>query len=204
VAQINAPLLDKFVMTFFQQQTFETLQLARFICRSPKFKTHDEAHVLFSDHDALISFSQTHARKLELRISCRRPDLQLSSLAQICSSSFPQTFVPFVETLHILEGEFPPPYWPDDIESNQWLALLRPFIVVKRLYISRRLVPGIAPALQELVGERVTEALPALQTLFLEEPLPSEPVQEAIGQFIATRQLAGYPIAMSCCKFEVR
>ena len=204
VAQIDAPLLDKFVMTFFQQQTFDTAQLARFISRIPKFQAHDEAHVFFSDHDALISFSQTNARKLELRVSCRRPDLQLSSLAQICSSSFSRAFAPVVESLHILQGEFSPLYWPDDIESSQWLALLRPFSAVKGLYISRRLVPGIAPALQELVGERLTEALPALQTLCLEEPLPSEPVQEAIGQFVGARQLAGHPITMSCCKFEVR
>jgi hypothetical protein len=204
VAQIDAPLLDRFIMTFFQQQTFDTPHLARFIRRTPKFEAHDEAHVFFSDHDALISFSQTHARKLELRISCRRPNLQLSSLAQICSSSFPLAFIPVVKSLHILQDEFSPLYWPDDIESSQWLALLRPFTAVKSLYISRRLVPGIAPALQELVGEGVTEALPSLQTLFLEEPLPSEPVQEAIWRFVGARQLAGHNIIMSCCKFEVR
>ena len=88
-------------------------------------------------------------------------------------------------------------HWQDDIENSQWLELLHPFTAVKDLYISQEFTPRIAPALQELVGERVTEVLPALQTLFLEEPLPSGPVQETIGQFVAARQLAGHPIAVS-------
>jgi hypothetical protein len=42
---------------------------------------------------------------------------------------------------------------------------------VKNLHLSREFVPRITPALQELVGERVTEVLPALGTVFLEESL---------------------------------
>jgi hypothetical protein len=58
-------------------------------------------------------------------------------------------------------------------------------------------MPSIAPALQELVGERVIEVLPALQSLFLQERDPSGPVQEAIGKFVAAQQLASYPIIVS-------
>ena len=39
--------------------------------------------------------------------------------------------------------------------------------------------------------------LPALQTLFLEGPLPSGPVQEAIEHFIAARQLSARPVFLS-------
>jgi hypothetical protein len=39
--------------------------------------------------------------------------------------------------------------------------------------------------------------LPALQALFLEEPLPSGPVLEIIRKFVAARQLAGHPVAVS-------
>jgi hypothetical protein len=39
-------------------------------------------------------------------------------------------------------------------------------------------------------------ALPVLQTLPLEEPLPP-PVRESIGQFVAARQLAGLPVVLS-------
>ena len=96
------------------------------------------------------------------------------------------------------------PLWQDDIEDSpgQWLELLRPFTAVNDLYVSKIFVPRIAPALQELVGERATEALPALQTLFLRETLSSGPVQEAIEQFVTARQLSSHPIAVSHWKGE--
>ena len=47
------------------------------------------------------------------------------------------------------------------------------------------------------VGERAIEVLPALQSLFLEELHPSGPVEEAIGKFVAARQLAGHLIIVS-------
>ncbi len=82
------------------------------------------------------------------------------------------------------------------MEDTQWLDLLHPFTSVKDLELSRDSVPFVAPALQELSGKRVTEVLPALQNLFLAESQPSGPVQEAIGKFIAARQLAGFPVTV--------
>ena len=102
-----------------------------------------------------------------------------------------------MEYLVIVEDRSWRPRWQDDIESSQWLELLHPFTSVKALYLSWEFVPRIAPTLQELVGERVVEVLPALQGLFIEELLPPGPVQEAIGKFVAARQLAGHPIAIS-------
>jgi hypothetical protein len=55
---------------------------------------------------------------------------------------------------------------------------------------SWRVVPRIAPTLQELVGERVIEVLPALQCLFLDKLHPSGTVQEEIVKFVNARQLA--------------
>ena len=108
----------------------------------------------------------------------------------------PQALIPTVKSLYI-QSRFLQLHWQDDIESSQWLELFYPFTAVKDLYLFREFVPRIAPVLQELVGERVTEVLPALQNLFLEEPLPSGHVQEIIGQFVDARQLAGHPIAIS-------
>ena len=196
VARIDAPLLDKCHITFFHQLIFDTPQLAQFISRTPKFKTHDEARVFFSAWAVSITTSQTSNGALELAISCKQPDWQLSSLAQLCSSSLSQILIPMMEHLYIRSG-LPRGRWQDDIESSQWLELLHPFTAVKGLYASREIAPRIAPAIQELVGERVTEVLPALRGLFLEEPFPSEPVQEIIGRFVAARQLADHPIAVS-------
>ena len=194
VARIDAPLLDKLDIVFFHQLMFNTPQLARFISRSPKLKTHDGAHVFFYTESVLVSFPQTFSGSLNLAILCSQSDWQLSSLAQVCSSSFHQVLVPAVEHLYIHEGGCAQLRWQDDIESSQWLELLYPFTAVKGLHISLGFVPRIASFLQELAGEGVTEVLPALQSIF---SLPSGPVQ-AIGRFVATRQLASHPVAVSC------
>jgi len=57
--------------------------------------------------------------------------------------------------------------WQDD--DIEWLELLLPFTAVKDLFLSKEFAPRIAPFLQELVGGRTTEVLPALERLSLEE-----------------------------------
>ena len=202
LARIDAPLLDKSSIFFFHQLIFDLPQLAQFISRTPKFKAHDQARVSFYDWGVQVTFGGS----LDLAISCRKLDWQLSSLAQICSSSFLQTLVPMVECLsiEIAQVYLDEQRWQYAIENSQWLELLHPFAAVKDLYISEMFAPYIAPALQELSGESVTEVLPALQSLFLER-YPSDYsrlVQESIGQFVSARQLAGHPIAVSRWEVE--
>ena len=193
VARIDAPLLYRLTITFrvFHQSFFYTPRLAEFISRIPTLKTHIEARVFFCGQYVEVEIG----RKLQLKLSCGQSDWQFSSLAQVCRSSFPRGFILAVEHLYFLENG----YWrlQPDIENSQWLELLRPFSAVKHLYLCPVFIRSIAPALQDLVGDRLTEVLPALQTLFLDETLSSGPVPEAIGQFVAARQLAGHPIAIS-------
>jgi hypothetical protein len=196
VARIDAPLLDNLQATFFHQLIFDTPQLTRFISRTPKLNAPNNARLAFSGKDVSVTLSRTFDREIKLAISCSQSDWQLSSLAQVCSSSFPQAPILAVEHLFIVRAS-QRSRWKDDIENSQWLELLHPFTAVKGLHIPQEFTPRVAPALQELVGERVTEVLPALQTLFLEEPLSSGPVQEAIGKFVAARQLADCPIVVS-------
>jgi hypothetical protein len=212
VAQIDAPLLDTLDITFFPQPTFDTLalvspQLTQFLSRVPKFKAHDEAlaHVIFSDWEISVTLPQTPNGRIHFKILCSQPDLQLSSLAQVCSSYFPLPLISAVEHLYIqsgVSGPGPRLHWVNDttIESSQWLELLRPFSSVKSLYICKKFTPHIVIALQEIVGEGVTEVLPALETLFLEEPLPSGPVRNTIEQLVVARHLASHPIAGSHLK----
>jgi len=134
---------------------------------------------------------------LELVISCRPSDWQLSSLVQAFTSSFPQALIPTVERLCILEYSSLHSRWQDNIEYDQWIELFHPFTTVKNLYLSRDFVPRIVPTLQELVGERVTEVLPNLQSIFLENLQESRFVPEDMRQFTAARQLSGRPIAIS-------
>jgi len=190
VARIDAPLLDELKIFFFHQLIYDTPRLTQFINRIPKFKAYDEARVGFSD--SRVSITTTDGA-LELEISCTQPDWQVSSLAQVCSSGF----IPAMKNLYILQGPGLLLSGQDDIESIQWLEVLHPLTAVKELHLPQELTPRIARTLKELVGGRATEVLPALQTLFLKEEPPSGPAQEGIGKFVAARQLAGRPIAVS-------
>ena len=85
-------------------------------------------------------------------------------------------------------------------DNTLWLQFLLPFAAVKSLYLSKEFAPGIAAALQELVGNIIIQSvqvLPILQNIFVEKPEPSRPFQKIIGQFVAARQLSGHPIAIS-------
>jgi hypothetical protein len=198
VAQIDAPLLNKLTTAFVYQPGFNaTSQLTHFVNRTPQFKTHDEARVVFSGRSVSVTFPQKFHGALHLGISCGMLDQQLLSLVGLCRSSFVQALIPMVEHLYIHEDGSWDRQDGTRIEDFQWLELLHIFTAVKDLYISYDFLPLIARALQLLVGEGVTEVLPALQTLFLEETLSSRLVQETIGQFVAARQLASYPIAVS-------
>ena len=89
------------------------------------------------------------------------------------------------------------PIWEDVlIENTLWSQVLLPFTVVKNPYLSEQFAPGIAVALQELAGSRITEMSANLQIIFVEGLEPSGPFQENIGQFVAARQALGRPIAI--------
>ena len=184
VARIDAPLLDSFNIKFFHQLTFDTPQLAQFLARTPNTEPPVEAHVVFSHSDVVVTCPRTYPRGFSLGISCTQSDWQMSSLTQVCNSSFPEAFIPTVERLYIYN---PAPHWQDDTEDSQWVEVLHPFTAVKYLYLSQGCTPRIAPALQGLTGE----VLPSLQNLYLEDLHPSGgPVQGVIGKFVVARQLA--------------
>ena len=196
VALIDAPLLDMLEITLFHELIINTPRLTQFISRVPNFKAHDKAHVesYYPTQEVWVALRREFNKVLKLGISYNESDLQLSSLARVCSSSFPQGLIPAVEHLYVILDERWD--WQDVVDNSQWLELLHLFTSVKSLYISQDIAPHIAPALQELVGESVTEVLPALETIYL-HGTPLEPVQEIIGQFVDARQLTSRPVAVS-------
>jgi len=205
VARIDSPLLDCLDITLFHQLIFDTPLLIQFISRTPTLEVHDQARVDFSDLYIKVTFAKTSSSyRLALKILCRQPEWQLSSMAQICTSFFPRSVIQMVERLFIRERRYSKLEWQDDIEYSQWLELLHPFMAAKHLYLSKEFVPRIAPSLQELIGGRTTEVLPALQSLFLGEPHTSGPFEEAIGKFVAARQLSNHPVAISRRRFAKR
>jgi hypothetical protein len=194
VARIDAPLLGFMAVEFLHQNLFDTPHLAQFIDRTPQLRAHDEARVLFSDEDVSVTLPGPFDQCLNLEISCRQLDLQVASLTQICSSSFPPALMRTVERLYVMHwlGD-----WTNDVENSLWLELLHPFTAVKDLYLSQKFVPRIAATLQDLVGEEAVKVLPTLERLFVEGLDPSSSDRKAFEPFLAARQLSGHPVDVS-------
>ena len=194
VVRIDTPQLSYANITFFNQIDFDCPQLAQFINCTPALRGQDEAHVQFKDNTANVRLrhrTESDIDDLRINVLCEEPDWQLSSVEQICNLLPPLSWV---EDLYI-DHRYSERVWKNDaIENTLWLELLHPFIAVKNLYLSKEFGPGIAAALQELVGGRITDVLPNLQNIFTER---LELYRENIGQFLLTRQLLGHPIAIS-------
>ena len=197
VARIDTPLLDDMYIAFFNQPSFDTPQLVQLIRRSPKFEAFKEAHLFFhSDKVEVVVSLPSSNKSIKLGLECAPSTLYLSALAQICSPFLLPLLS--VERLYIFENRFLlfPPSWEDN-QITWWLEILHPFTAVKNLYLPNDVAPCIVPMLQELVGERVADVLPALQKIFLQDLRePSGRIREAIQQFVGARQLSGYPVTV--------
>ena len=139
--------------------------------------------------------SKSYSDSLRIRILCTEPNSQLSSIRQVCNSSFLP--LPTVEDLYI-DRRYPQLVWRDSATENTLLLqLLLPFTAVKNLYVCKELEPCIAAALKELVGSGITDVFPGLLNIFIGEFKPSGLFQKAVGQFVAARQDLGRPVAIS-------
>ena len=196
VTYIDVPRLHTLFITFFDRidLQIDTPRLTQLINCTPTLRVPHEAHVEFDDVFASVGCGTSKSRlnNLLINILCKEPAFQLLSIGRVCNSLHPLSTV---EDLYIEQLV----WYDDDIENTLWLELLRPFTAVKNLYLAKEFAPGIAAALQELVGDRIIEVLSNLQNIFVEEieVEPSGPLQENIGQFVAARQLSGHPISIS-------
>ena len=206
LARIDVPALYKLIIIFFMDLDFDLPHLHRLIGHAEEFKALDQATVLILNRSIQLSiYPKTgvvdHHSLLNLQIICEELDQQISSLAQVCRSSFP--LVSAMEDLQI---------WEDDhrllssplavnMETGQWLELLDPFTALKNLHLTETIAAHVCSALQELSGERVTEVLPTLQRLFIDSPssysLP-EGLRKAIKTFVDARRRSGHPVSVHC------
>jgi hypothetical protein len=184
VAQIDAPLLNRAKFRFFNQLTFNTPQLPQFIDRTEKLKSLSRAHLELLSNVVKITLSSTVGRgKLELGISCNKPDWQVSSMAQLCGQLSP--LISRVEQLDIRKSCILRSESLDDLEHTQWLELFDPFSAVETLS-----TPSfVAPALCELTGERTADVLPVLRILRGLGGTDFKP-------FVSARQSSNYPVTL--------
>ena len=200
VACINTPQLNALDIIFFNDFIFNAPHLIKFTGRTPALRTLKKAHIHFGEDAASIDLSsQTFgydSYELKLMILCRGLDWQVSSLNQACTSCL--HLLSMMEDLYIYyRPSYPREDWTYNIENGLWLEILHQFTGVKNLYLSKKVASHTAPALQELIEGRTTEVLPALQNIFLEGFESSGVREEGIGLFVAARQVASHPIAVS-------
>ena len=199
VARIDAPQLYQLSTTFFSGIGLNAPELDRFISRTPILGIYDDARLIFHGRKALVRLRQSHPessdhRMVEVEIVCLEPHQQFASLAQTCTSL---RLLLTMENLYI-DGDSNSPFiWNDDVKNTDWLDILLPFTAVKNLYLSKMFLLRIALVLQEVIGRRTTEVLPALQSILLEGSHPSNPLLKGIEKFISARQLTNQPIAIS-------
>ena len=192
MAHIDAPRPRDLHLILFNDIIFDTPQLTQFIGRTLTVKVLEKALIKFEGDAATVKLSSLTSggyENLEVNILCSELDWQVSSMEQVCTSCLPP--LPTLD-LHINYL-----YRQGNVENALWLRLLHPFTSVKNLYMSEEIARRIVPALRELVGVRVTEVLPTLENIFLEEGQRLGPVQEGIQQVVAVRQATNHPIAVS-------
>jgi hypothetical protein len=190
ISRIETPRLTALSITFYDL-ILPIPQLYQFLSLSKMFKSSNHAELEFDpswiDLKLMLPDSFHHLQILH------ESDGQLSSIARIFRELSP--LLSHVERLD-LPGTHPFRSRLQDMDLTQWLELCRPFVAVQSLYISKTLMPLIAAALQILTGERATEVLPRLRTLFLEDLQEAGSVMQNIVAFVTARQLSDHPVAI--------
>ncbi|KAI0285565.1 hypothetical protein BC826DRAFT_1179044 [Russula brevipes] len=190
VARIDTPVLTRLHTSFVMDVAFDIPHLSQFIGRVGGLKSSKAVRVSFQSWSIRLEFGST------LRIVRPRTNwlMLISSMAVVCRQLSP--LCSLFERLDLMTDS---PFKLPEIESIEptlFFELFRPFTATQDLYVSKSLVPLIAAALQQLIGEWATEVLPELRSLFLAGSVIPGYVQEAIQPFVDARRLSGRPIAI--------
>jgi hypothetical protein len=191
---IDTPILNKFSMLFFLGPVFHVLYVPhfkQFIDRANGLKPPKVARVYFDPWSTSLELGQQD-EILEAR--CHRIDWQVDSIALVCGNPLP--FCSSIERCNLIAYQSPSETGEDDMVSSQFLELFRRFTAIQSLRVSECIVPLVATALLDIIGETATEGLPNLRDLFLGGSAIPEAVREAMQQFVTARQLSGQPVAV--------
>ena len=191
VSQIDMPRLQQVNITFTNRVIFNTPRLYDFLPHPETLNAYNGAVMVFEE-DAV--YLKPNTSPLTLGISCTGLHRQLPSMTRACDALLP--LVSTLERLELVVGTLSGPSRKYYLGNARWLPLLRQFKALEELYLANGLAPLVAPALQELAEESAPEVLPALRYLIIGWPQPSGPIREAIGKFVAARQLSTHPIAV--------
>ena len=193
IAGIRAPNLDILRIWFFADVTFVNPQLHNFIDVAEKLRQFKRAHISLEPWSVGITFGRPTS--LDLGTRCDRLDQRISWMAQLCGALL--HLLCHVEDLEISGDADSPSELQGAMEAESpWLELFRTFTAVRHLYVTRKLGPLVAHALQDLNGERASEVLPTLHNLFLGGLEQYRYVEDVIEPFNNARRHSNRSVAV--------
>ena len=207
---IDAPQLEYINIEFNNRPIFNSSRILLLTSLKESFEAFDQAHIVIKrDGSVNVRLSSrrgtTGGKMLQLLISrgIHESDWEFCGLNQdrVCRifSPIPANFDSLAPREVMFAG------WPRlDVGNDHWLELFRFLSAAGNLYLSEAVAMCVAPALRELVGGRATEVLPALQKLHIENLQPSGLIKEAIGEFVAARELSGHPVTVQSWTEEMK
>ncbi|KAN0136711.1 hypothetical protein V8E53_005481 [Lactarius tabidus] len=180
---ISAPHLEQFLIDFFDQGSFDTPHLSRFIRCTEMQRSISHAIIISSPSDISIAVAQ-ESRQLLLRILCKQLHRQIRSMAEVCDRIF-HTLAD-VEQLEIVasassQGNM------DHIHAGT-LDLLRPFRSMRRLCLSKSSLSLVSGALGLVPKELAAVTLPELEKVQLKNYAELTSPKWGLSQFCAWRQ----------------
>ena len=203
VAIIDAPRLVNVDITCFSQPTMDASQLGRFIERTEMQRSLSQAEIQIAAHAISISFTDPSCAatstppSLQIQISCKQLDWQLSSMAQILDQCSQVLW--YVENVGINRDEPLSGQDDRDVNDGRWPELIRGFSGAKDLRVAGVGLTDVLGALGLADGEDAADisALFALRNLCFVKPMAMHgPSWDAVPSFI-TRWPSGAQIAVS-------
>jgi hypothetical protein len=205
LAQVDAPLLEQFKATYFDQLEFNFPRAIRFIgCYRgrpmPKylrltFCLARMVMIAFSRHDKGGMKFDDHSFCLEWKILRKEFYGQVFSVVDVCSQ-----IVPVCSTVERLDIMYDDSIFGEqlaDVGPTVFLDLFRSLTSVTTLALSIMLEPFIGAALAAVPEELVAEVFPTLEKIFV---LGQSPMGPGIGLgmelFVAARQHVGRPVVV--------
>ncbi len=193
VAQFDAPRLDGLQTGLHRLGSFQLPQLFLFIARTENLRFR-RTRVEFRSRTLKINLDRSDHGEFEhppfsLSGSFEWSGTYVAHLAHVLG----QVFAMFSNVGHLLiRASEDHPGWQDDIDSIEWRAFLHLFTTVETLHISGRLAGQVARALEDVPAEMVTEVLPSLHLLLLDD----DRRVESTDKFVSLRQLYGRPVTI--------
>ena len=201
LALINTPLVDNIWIQYFMEE-IQVPQLSWFIGRTKNLKDAQfrRAYVNFYSDEVNIGLEldlprREYQTKMTLTLLGPWSNIQVPYVVNVLDR-----LVGLFSNVDHLSTHGSCLEWRDmgDLDSIEWLQFLHLFPAVETLHLSGDVVPYIASALDDIAEEMLTEVVPALHLLWLDEE-DRGGVDKRVGsmkRFLYLRQLSGRPVTV--------